>query len=127
MVRGYDHPNSLVTRYAGGRGEPGGGSGTSVPFLLPHKSRLRAVHGRVAAAGTSVADNTWPIRNGTASIGELVAGTTAIGGIVTATFNLVLVDGSLLNCLRGSDNAGLLDIVYEYEVMPDAVLSSESG
>lgn len=98
-----------------------------MPFLLPHKSKLRAVHGRVATAGTSASDNTWQIRDGTNSIGELVAGTTAIGEILTATFDLVLANGSLLNCLRESDNAGLLDISYEYEVMPDAVLSSESG
>lgn len=124
MGRRYDHPNAIVRRYASARGVATA-NGTNAPLMVPGKSKLIAVHAHVAVAGTNVANHAYTIRNGTTSIGAIAPGTSAVGAILVSTVNTVLAANAILNCLKGTDATGIVDFTYEYEVLPDAVLTGD--
>lgn len=121
----YDSPNSSVRREW--YGATAAGSGTvGVKFRTFQAAKLMAVHAIVLVAGTSTSPgHALTIKHGTTSIGLLAMGTATAGSVVSN----VAVDETLaafdqVSVTNGTDVTGTAEVIYEYQVSPDAALSA---
>ncbi|THF55920.1 hypothetical protein [Pseudothauera rhizosphaerae] len=117
----YDDPNFQIRRerYAG---EAGGSATTEYgKFRSFQKIRLKAVHAVVTVAGTATTHK-LDILHGTTSIGA-IALSTSTAGVKSSSTTLDRSVGSLeaISVKSGADATGKADVIYEYEVLPDAV------
>ncbi len=124
MTTRYDHPNVIVRREFSGR-TAASANGTNLPMLHYQKLKMKAVHARVVTAGTNVGNNIFTIRRNTTNIGTIAIGTATAGSIISASLSDAEV-GSLetVNALKGADATGVVDLTYEYEVLPEALQSA---
>lgn len=125
----YDSPNCTVRREAFG-GEAGGAATTEyAKYRFFQKAKLKAVHFVRTTAGTATAHG-FNIFRGTASVGAVALNTTtaaasAGGEIASATgLDLTIAAGQQLSVKSLADAVGKAHVIYEYEVLPDAVESA---
>jgi|TARA_Y100000296_G_scaffold74370_1_gene92915 hypothetical protein len=124
MAGRYDHPNHLVRREQCMGGVTAGTSDARVALFSPfQKMRLMSVQGVIETAGTAA--NTYVIQNGTTSIGTLAVGTDTAGAIVASgSLGTTIAKGARVNLKTATTDAtGVAIITYEWEVLPDAVLT----
>lgn len=122
----YDDPDTQVRReyFAGNAG--GGATTEYCKFRSFQKARLKAVHACVTVAGTTTTHG-FSVFRGTTSVGTILLGTgTAVGaaGGISAssgTLNLEIAAGQQISVKSLADADGKADIIYEYEVLHDAV------
>lgn len=121
----YDHPTFITRREFSGRSAVTS-AGTNVPMGVYAKARLVAAHAVVAVVGTN---NSMieEVRIGTDSVGVFALGTQAVGyttsiGSEDSPLGTVSQYG-VVNTVKTGSAGGQADIIYEYEVLPDAVLS----
>lgn len=126
-VRRYDSPQH-VRMFHGGRGALTS-AGTNVTLPVYAKTRFVAAHAVVAVAGTSTAANNslYTVRIGTDSVGAFAVGTQA-AGITSSIGGSASPLGTatqyqVLNVLKQGGADGQIDVLYEYEVLPEGVLS----
>lgn len=120
-VHSYDHPNYTVRREA--HQTTVAGNGTILYFRHYQKIRLKAVHAAVAVAGTA-ATNTFVVKSGTTALGTFALSTSTQG--VTSSIDVTDTDVDALGELSitgGADATGVAEIIWEFEVLPDAAQS----
>lgn len=119
----YDHSNHVVRREAFAAGAAG--TGVKNRTMTFQKGRVKAAHFKVRTAGTA-AGFTGAVVHGTTTIGTQTFGTAA----ANSTFSLEATspgnDGDAfddIHAVIAGDNTGVVDAVYEYEVLPGAALT----
>lgn len=119
----YDNPNNTVRREHHA-GEAGGGATTEYgKFNSFQKMKLKKVHAVVTTAGTA-AGHGFGVYHGTTSIGAIALSTSAAG--VTASsgaLDTTVASMAQVSVKSLADVVGKAHIVYEYEVLPEAVQS----
>ncbi len=128
MVLRYDHPNALIRREFSGRAVVTSAA-TNVPLQVYQKVRLVACHCGVAVLNTNTtADaSVFEARIGTDSVGVFEVGTQAVG--ITSSIGCgasalgTMTQFQVANVLKQGGPMGAVDLTWEYEVLPDAVLS----
>lgn len=120
-MNGYSDPNSTLRR-ENFAGEAGGAATTEYgKFRSFQKAKLKAVHAIVTTQGTA-AGHKLDVYHGTTSVGTIALGTSAAGTIAhSATLNRELASMDQVSVKTGADAAGKAAVVYEYEVLHDAV------
>lgn len=118
----YDSPNQQVRREACFL-TVAGATTDGARFRSFQAMKLKKVHAGVVVAGTATTHG-YDVYHGTTSIGTISLGTSAI----RATASSALLDrsvGSLedVTVKSKADATGVANIVYEYEVLPEAVQS----
>lgn len=118
----YDHPNFIIRREA--HKNTVAGNAAIMYFRHFQKMRLRGVHFTPIAAGTS-AGHTLVVKHGTSALGTATLGTSAQGAAITSLQGLNEVCAALdqLSVTNGTDATGTAEVIFEFEVLPDAVLS----
>lgn len=122
-VKRYDHPNVIVRRETMVAGAAG--TGTKNRFFHYQKLRLKAAHLKVRTAGTAAGFTVAPTV-GTTAIGTATVGTNTAGYTATVLATSPGQEGAAQDdvfCTIAGDNTGVVDVVYEYEVLPDAALT----
>ena len=118
----YDDPNSQVRREAFFT-TAAGATTDGAKFRHFQAMRLKKVHAAVLTAGTATGHG-YTIKNGTTSIGTIALSTSAAG--VTASSGLLDSTVAALGQVMVTsltDATGVAQIIFEYEVTPDAVES----
>ena len=121
MVQSYDHPNCIVTREV--HQKTVAGNATILYFRHFQKMRLKGVHLAVNVAGTATT-YTFVIKEGSNVLGTFAMTTETQG--VTSSIDVTDTDIAALGELSitgGADATGIADIIWEFEVLPDAVRS----
>lgn len=116
----YSSANATVRReqYAE---SAAGNAAESCKFRTFQKARLKAAHVVVMVAGTSVG-HLVTLKHGTTSIGAVTLSTSAAGVSTSITdLNRDLAALDQISLTNGTDATGRVQVVYEYEVMHDAV------
>lgn len=119
---GYSDPNYQVRReYAA---IPTAGATTEgCKFRSFQKTRLKKVHATVITAGTATTHG-YNVFHGTTSIGTIALSTSAAGvNASSALLNQTVGSLEQVSVKSLADATGVAHIVYEYEVLPDAVVS----
>lgn len=119
MTQRYDHPNVITTREV--HQTTVAGNATIKYFRHYQKIRLKGVHAAVNVAGTATT-NTFVIKSGTTALGTFALSTSTQG--VTSSIDVANTDVAALGELSitgGADTVGVADIIWEFEVLPDAV------
>lgn len=119
----YDDPNNTIRREYFSR-QLGAASATEYhPFRSWQKCRLVAAHYTVVTAGTA-AGRSFQVYHDDSAIGSVSLGT-AVAGVTVSITGLARTIASLEKVHAQFDlgAVGGGDIVYEFEVLPDAVLS----
>ena len=137
MVQRYDHPNLLVRREWHHRvgGPPAvvgtATAGTSGYFMVPggQNVRLVAAHAVVALIGTQTAatGKHFEVQIGNSSVGVFAIETNA-AGITSSIGNSASPLGTatqyqVISVIKQASSDGEVDFCWEYEVLPDSVLS----
>lgn len=119
----YDEGNFTIRREENA-GVAGGGSTTEyAKFRHFQKMRLKAVHVAVETAGTNTGHGLG-IYHGTSSIGAIALSTNAAGYTASSAVLDETVDSlEQVSVKTLVDATGLARVIYEYEVLPDAVQS----
>lgn len=127
-VTAYDHPNFLVQRE--NSGTVAAATSSAARFMHFQRARIRAVHLRVVTAGTATAtpdDATirWETfgPGGTTSFAALFYSTNSAQHIMHSTVTATVPANNSVRAVKLLDATGVTDVYYEYEVLPDAVLS----
>jgi len=121
----YDHPNNIVTREALSLGAAG--TGTKNRWRTYQKMRLKATHFVVRTAGTANAFTAAVIAGtttvGTQTIGTATAGvaSTLLAGTGNTPKGVEVAAESDVSCTIAGDATGVVDVIYEYHVMPGAL------
>ncbi len=131
----YDHPNVLVRREDKG-GLSVVGTTSVTRFNIYQRCRIKAVHFFPNILGTSdTFTQTIRTINGTTttSVGISTMGTAAVGVVANADRialgasnsppGVIVGADSQVTITNAVDGTGQTDIVLEYEVLPDAVLT----
>lgn len=122
----YDGPNSTVRREAMPAEAGGAGTTEYAKFRSFQKMKLKKVHAAVTVAGTAAAHG-FDVFHGTTSIGTIALSTTAanLTGISasSALLDREVAAGAQVSVKSLADAVGKAHIVYEYQVLPDAVQS----
>lgn len=94
---------------------------SAAKFLAFTDMKVKKINARVIIAGTADTAQ-WDILNGTSSVAAIVAGTSAIGTLLTAvTQNITLASDGYLDIRSNADNATTKgDFYIEYEFVPGA-------
>lgn len=119
----YDDPNNTIRREYFSR-QLGAASATEYhPFRSWQKCRLIAAHYTVVTAGTAAARMFQVYHDGT--VLSSVSLGTAVAGVTVSLTGLARTVGSLTAVTTQFDlgAVGGGDVIYEFEVLPDAVLS----
>jgi hypothetical protein len=120
---GYDGPDYQIRREYFFRDVGGVGQYEYAKFRSFQASRLKKVHAIVTVPGTSD-EHGFDIYHGTTSIGTILLGTKTVDEIAHSELldeKLPSLDQISVKSL--DDAAGHAQIVYEYEITPDAVAS----
>lgn len=117
----HDHPNVLVRREFSFLQVAG--TTTQGHMMVYQKARLKSVSAKVRTAGTATA-YAATIQNGTTSIGAITLSTNTAGVTTNVSMsNSALAQYDMLNVVIGGDVTGVSIFTYEFEVLPDAVLT----
>jgi hypothetical protein len=119
----YTDPNSNVVRQYPHPDQAGGGATTEYcKFRTFMKAKILGVHLFVATAGTAT-DHKFDILHGTTSIGsfELSTATAGVSTSFVPTSEITLSPGDTLTLKSGADAKGKAEVIYEYQVTPDAM------
>jgi len=120
---GYSDPNFTVRREAAVPPTTAGATTEGAKFRSFQAMRLKKAHFGVTIAGTAT-DHGYNIFHGTTSIGAVVVGTGAIGAAVhSAALDETVGSMEQVSVKSLADVVGAVQVVYEYEVTPDAVVS----
>lgn len=123
----YDHPSILTRRETFVAGAAG--TGTKNRFFHHQAIRLKAVHFVVRTAGTAAGFVATPTVGGTA-MGTATLGTNTAG--YTATLQIgtgndpkgyVGAANDDIACTIAGDATGVVDVSYEYETLPGALMA----
>lgn len=108
-----EHPQQTVA----------GATTEGAKFRHFQKMRLKKAHTAVTVAGTSTAHG-LDIYHGTTSIGTIALGTSVAGSIAHSALLERIVDSMEQISVKSlADVVGTALVVWEYEVLPDAVKS----
>lgn len=118
---GYDDANKFGRRNESqivtGTGTPGG-------FVSKQRRKAVAAHCRVMVAGTA-AGAVLTFQNGTASIGSVVLGTSAIATKTSVDLGDAVIDsGEAMAVVITSDATIRAAVGFEFDVLPDSAFSS---
>lgn len=122
---GYADPNSQVRR-ENFAGEAGGAATTEYSkFRSFQRMKLKNVHAVVTVAGTA-AGHKLDVFHGTTSVASISLGTSAAGATAKADgagpgLDIIVESLAQLSVKTGADATGKAHVVYEYEVLHDAV------
>lgn len=123
MSRAYDSPDFTIRREQCMTPAAAGATTESNKFRHFQAIRLKKVHAAVITAGTSTAHG-YNVFQGTTSVGAITLGTSAAGAVASsALLNLDVASMEQLSVKSLADVVGVAQIVYEFEVRPDAVES----
>ncbi len=115
----YDSPNQSVRREAVFN-TVAGATTEGAKFRSFQAMKLKAVHAAVITAGTN-AGHGYDIYRGTTSVGTMSLGTSGTNVTVdSATLNLTCTSMQQISVKSLVDATGVAQIVYEYEVLPEA-------
>ena len=119
---GYSDPNFTVRRehFAG---EAGGAATTTYgKFRAFQKLKLKKVHAVATVAGTATTHK-LDVFHGTTSVGTIALSTGAAETTKasSAVLNLVVAPLEEISVKSGADATGKAAVVYEYEIVHDAV------
>lgn len=118
----YDDPNFRVRREAFQR--TAAGNGGVMTFRSYQAIRMKAIHGFVLVAGTSNSPgHALTVKQGTTSIGLLALGTNTAGVSTSLPLNVTGTAGEQFSVTNGTDATGTAEVIWEYEVLPDAVVT----
>jgi len=120
----YDSPNADIRREALGQNEAGGGGTTEyAKFHSFQKMRLKKVHAVVTTAGTATGHG-FGVFNGTTSIGTIALSTNAaLSSASSALLDSDVASLGQVSVKSLADVVGKANIIYEYDVLLDAVQS----
>jgi hypothetical protein len=118
---GYSDPNFTVRREQFAGETTAGATTESCKFRSFQKARLKKVHAVVTTAGTATTHK-LDVLHGTTSIGTIALSTSTAGSIAgSATLDRELASLDQVSVKTGADATGKAHVVYEFEVLPDAV------
>jgi len=120
----YDSPDYLIRREQSMAPTTAGATTEGAKFRSFQAMKLKKVHAAVITAGTH-ADHGYDVYvNGTTSVGTISLGTAAAKALASSALldlNVATMDQVSVKSL--ADVVGVAQIVYEFEVRPDAVES----
>ena len=121
---GYSDPNFAVRHEHCASVDAGGAATTEYcKFRSFQRAKLKKVHAAVTVAGTA-GGHAFDIFSGTTSVGSLALGTSAAGAELSSlALNIVIEPMDQVSVKSKADIVGKAQIVYEYEVLHDAVQS----
>ena len=119
----YDAPDYIIRREQCMPPTTAGATTEGAKFRAFQAMRLKKVHAGVITAGTNTGHG-YDVYHGTTSIGTIALGTSAAGSAASSG----LLDRAVETMQQVSvkslvDATGVAQIVYEFEVRPDAVES----
>jgi len=121
----YDHP-TYITRQSAPLGLPATAASTAVQkFVAFTDMKIKSIQAAVNIAGTATAAG-YDIYNGTSSVGEFLAGTSAAGSVLTAiASDITLASGGFLDVKTKAASATLAaSALIEYEIIPGASVTA---
>lgn len=117
----YSDANSTIRREHCTPPTTAGATTEGAKFRAFQKLRLKAAHAVVVTAGTA-AGHGYDVYHGTTSIGTIALSTSTASTIASsATLNRTVASLEQMSVKSLSDATGVAQIVYEFEVLPDAV------
>lgn len=124
-MSGFSEPNATVRREHFAGETTAGATTESCKFRSYQKMKLKNVHAVVTTAGTA-AGHKLDVFRGTTSVGTISLGTSVAGASASADsagpgMNLEFSALEQLSVKTGADIVGRAQVVYEYEVLHDAV------
>lgn len=116
----YDSPNSVIRR-ENSQITVAGATTEGAKYRHFQQIKLKAVHAAVITAGTATTHG-YDVYRGTTSVGTIALGTSTAGATAdSATLNLTVTTMQQISVKSLADATGVAHIVYEFEVLPDAV------
>lgn len=117
----YSDANAVIRREHCAPPTTAGATTEGAKFRSFQKMRLKAAHAVVVTAGTATTHG-YDIYHGTTSIGTIALSTSAAGVTASsAALNRTVASLEQVSVKSLADETGVAQIVYEYEVLPDAV------
>jgi len=120
---GYDNPNANINREIS-RNDAGGAATTEYAKFRAHqKGRLKNVHLIVTTAGTIDA-HAFELTIGAGTVATMTCGTQTAGSIISLGDTEEAVAAmEAVALVSKADADGIVDVVYEYNVDHDAILT----
>lgn len=119
---GYSDPNFTIRREAQAI-TTAGATTEGAKFRAFQAFKLKKVHVAVITAGTA-AGHGYDVYHGTTSVGTIPVGTAAAGAVAhSALLDLAVGSMEQVSVKSLVDTVGVAQVVYEFEVTPDAVAS----
>lgn len=119
----YDNPDFLIRREHCAPPTTAGATTEGAKFRHFQAMKLKKVHAAVITAGTAT-DHGFDVYHGTTSVGTITLGTSTAGSSASsAALNLDVASMAQVSVKSLADVVGVAQIVYEFEVRPDAVES----
>ncbi len=121
---GYSDPNSVIRREHAPTAPAGGTATTSYnKFRSFQRFKLIKAHAVVTVAGTN-AGHGFDVYSGTTSVGRINLGTGAANTKASSNLiNAVVESLDEISIKSLVDATGTAQVIYEYQVLPDAVQS----
>lgn len=117
----YDSPDYIIRREYTATPASAGATTESNKFRSFQAIRLKKVHAAVITAGTATTHG-YNVFHGTTSIGAIALSTSTAGSVASSgLFNRAIPSLEQLSVKSLADATGIAQIVYEFEVTPDAV------
>ncbi len=117
---GYADPNFTVRRESCHL-TAAGATTEGAKFRQFQQFRLKKVHAAVITAGTATTHG-YDVYHGTTSIGTIALSTSVAGSVAhSGLLNETIPTMEQISVKSHADAAGVAHIVYEYEILPDAV------
>lgn len=117
----YASPNCTIRREACMPPTTAGATTEGSKFHAFQAFKLKAAHAVVVTAGTN-GGHGFDIYRGTTSVGTIALGTSTAGSTASsATLDLAISSLQQISAKSLVDATGVAQIVYEYEVVSDAV------
>lgn len=117
----YSDPNCTIRREYCAPPTTAGATTEGAKFRSFQKMRLKAAHAVVITAGTATTHG-YDVYHGTTSIGTIALSTSAAGvAASSATLDRPVASLEQVSVKSLADATGVAQIVYEFEVVSDAV------
>lgn len=119
----YDNPDYTIRREHCSPPTTAGATTEGSKFQHFQAIRLKKAHAIVITAGTATT-HAYTIKNGTTSVGLITLSTSAAGVVASSgAIDSTVTSMAKVSATSGADATGVAQIVYEFEVTPDAVES----
>lgn len=119
----YDDPNFAIRREYTATPAAAGATTESNKFRSFQAIRLKKAHAYVVTAGTATTHG-YNVFHGTTSIGTIALSTSTAGVVASsALLDRLVASMEQVSVKSLADATGVAQIVYEFEVTPDAVES----